>query len=323
MTGLLVATGDGVARIDVDAGAVTARALEGARVQCVASDPARARVAYAGCRGQGLWRSEDGGAIWEDCALPAEDVFSVAISPVDGRVYAGCEPSMLFASVQGNGGWEELETLRAIPSAPRWSFPPRPWTSHVRWIAPSPHEAGLLLVGIELGGVMRTEDGGRTWQDHRPGAKLDAHELAWHPLASGRAYEAAGDGAAWSVDGGETWTPADSGRNRGYVWALAVDPLDPDTWYVSASPGPYQAHGERHADAFVYRWRGSGPWEPLEGALSGPLEVMPYALAASADELVVGMRDGRVFVGEDYGDGWRLVGSGPLVERIVALCLVA
>jgi hypothetical protein len=139
---------------------------------------------------------------------------------------------------------------------------------------------------------------------------------------AGREYEAAGDGAAWSVDGGETWTPADAGRNRGYVWALSVDPLDPDTWYVSAAPGPYQAHGDRLADAFVYRWRGSGPWEPLEGALAGPLDVMPYALAASADELVVGMRDGRVFVGEDYGDGWRPAGDGPLVERIVAWCLL-
>ena len=79
---------------------------------------------------------------------------------------------------------------REIPSAPTWSFPPRPWTSHVRWIAPSPDDADLLLVGIELGGVMRSQDGGVTWSDHRPGAQPDCHSLAWHP--SGRAYEAGG-----------------------------------------------------------------------------------------------------------------------------------
>ena len=97
----------------------------------------------------------------------------MAVSPTNGAVYAGCEPSMLFRSDDGGATWRELESLRSIPSAPTWSFPPRPWTSHVRWIAPSPHDAGLLLVGIELGGLMWSEDGGETWEDHRPGAKLD------------------------------------------------------------------------------------------------------------------------------------------------------
>lgn len=53
----------------------------------------------------------------------------------------------------------------------------------MRWIAPSPHDAELLLVGIELGGLMRSSDGGQSWQDHRPGAQPDVHSLAWHPRA--------------------------------------------------------------------------------------------------------------------------------------------
>jgi hypothetical protein len=85
-------------------------------------------------------------------------VFSVAYSASDGAAYAGCEPSALW--VQRDGAWEELSVLRELPSVPAWSFPPRPWTSHVRWIAPSPHDGNLLLVGIELGGLMRSEDGG-------------------------------------------------------------------------------------------------------------------------------------------------------------------
>ena len=116
--------------------------------------------------------------------FPQPDVFSVAVGPVDGALYAGCEPSMLFVSRDRGERWAELASLREIPSAPTWSFPPRPWTSHVRWIAPSPHDAALLLVGIELGGVMRSEDGGETWSDHRPGAQLDCHSLAWHPTAA-------------------------------------------------------------------------------------------------------------------------------------------
>src|SRR5262249_22603710 len=154
---------------------------------------------------------------------------------VDGAVYAGTEPSRLFRSES----WRELEALLELPSRPTWSFPPRPWTSHVRWIAPSPHDGDLLLVGIELGGLMRSGDGGATWQDHRPGAQPDVHSLAWHPRVPGRAYEAGGGGTASSSDAGETWLRADDGRDRNYAWSVAVDPDDPELWYVSASTGPF------------------------------------------------------------------------------------
>ena len=98
-------------------------------------------------------------------------MFSLAVSAADGAVYAGTEPSRLFRSEDQGESWRELEALLELPSRPTWSFPPRPWTSHVRWIAPSPHDADLLLVGIELGGLMRSDDGGQSWEDHRPGAQ--------------------------------------------------------------------------------------------------------------------------------------------------------
>jgi photosystem II stability/assembly factor-like uncharacterized protein len=297
---VLVATGAAIVRID---GGNADVLLERPGLQCVALDPRRPEQIVAGSRGAGLWESGDGGASWRDAALPASDVFSVAFSPADGTVYAGCEPSALYVRRDGEV-WEELSALRELPSAPTWSFPPRPWTSHVRWIAPSPHEAGLILAGIELGGLMRTEDGGETWADHRPGAQRDVHALAWHPTERGRAYEAAGGGAAWSHDGGESWEPADEGRDRHYTWALAVDPADPDRWYVSASPGPFEAHGNRPARAALYRWRDRGPWEEVDLGLPRPLEVMPYALAALGTRLVAGLRDGRLFESEDGGDSW-------------------
>ena len=125
------------------------------------------------------------GRSWVDCELPEPAVFSLAVSAADGAVYAGTEPSRLFRSDDRGGSWRELEALLELPSQPSWSFPPRPWTSHVRWIAPSPHDGDLLLVGIELGGLMRSSDGGQSWQDHRPGAQRDVHSLAWHPQRTG------------------------------------------------------------------------------------------------------------------------------------------
>jgi photosystem II stability/assembly factor-like uncharacterized protein len=302
---------DRLVRLHANGGSWAAETvLEGVGVECVAADGARVLV---GTSGNGLFVSGDGGATWEQVGLAEPDVLSVAIGAADGALYAGTEPSRLFVARDG-GAWTELEALQDIPSRERWSFPPRPWTHHVRWIAPDPHHAERILVGIELGGVMYTEDGGSTFEDHRPGAKLDAHSLTWHARADGRAYQAAGDGAAWSRDGGRTWESADAGRDLRYCWALAVDPDDPERWYVSAASGPGAAHRDAGARGRLYRWDDDA-WQ----ALDLPPDAMPYALAATPDGLVAGLADGRILSSADRGDTWHERASvGPLTAMAAA-----
>lgn len=298
-------------RVDCDDASTEAQpVLEGVSVRCVAADRDRVIV---GTQGAGALLSSDGGRRWERVELPERDVFSVAIGPADGTLYAGTEPSRLFVLRDG-AEWTELEALQDIPSRERWSFPPRPWTHHVRWIAPDPHRQERLLVAIELGGVMLSEDGGESFSDHRPGAKRDAHTITWHPLADGRAYEAAGDGAAWSVDGGRTWSALDAGRELGYCWALAADPADPDRWYVSAARGPREAHSAERAHGRLYRSDGEA-WRELHV----PGESMPYTLAALADELVCGMADGRLLRSSDRGESWQeLAVTAPIIDMALA-----
>jgi photosystem II stability/assembly factor-like uncharacterized protein len=268
-------------------------------------------------------RTTDGARTWSDCALPADDVFSIAVSPADGTVYAGTEPSALYRSDDGGGTWRELTALLDLPSRPTWSFPPRPWTSHVRWIAPSPHDAGVVLAGIELGGLMRSTDGGESWQDQRPGSQPDVHSLAWHPEIAGPAYEAGGGGAAWSEDGGDTWQAADDGRDRHYTWSVAVDPSDPGLWYLSASTGPFAAHGRGDPRAHVYR-RENGGWKALAGGLPDPLPAMPYALVATDSRLFAGLANGEIWESGDRGDSWRrLELRGVELDRLVALAYAA
>ena len=161
---------DVVTRLDCDDASTEAQpVLEGVPVRCVAADRDRVII---GTQGAGALLSNDGGRRSEHMELPERDVFSVAIGPADETLYAGTEPSRLFVLRDG-AGWTELEALQDIPSRERWSFPPRPWTHHVRWIAPDPHRRERLLVAIELGGVMLSEDGGESFSDHRPGAKRD------------------------------------------------------------------------------------------------------------------------------------------------------
>ena len=320
--GLMVATGEDLISLRQENGRWHAsRSPAGRGMQCIAADRRNPAVLYAGSRGEGVWRSASGGRDWTRLEFPEPDVFALAVSPADGAVYAGTEPSKLFVSRDQGKSWRELTALQCIPSRPTWSFPPRPWTSHVRAIAPNPHDAQLLLVGIELGGIMRSEDGGETWRDHPPGAQKDVHALAWHPTVRDRAYEAGGGGAAWSRDGGLTWQPADNGRDRHYTWALAVDPADPDCWYVSANPGARLAHqDEERAEAHIYRWRGDGPWEALAGGLPEPVYSFPYALLMNSNLLFAGLGDGRIYSSEDRGDHWsQLQIDGDAPSSVLAL----
>ncbi len=300
-------------------------------VMCVAVDPHDPDRIFVGTFDRGIYRTLDGGDVWESVGSGMADarVLAIAISPCDrvnGRsvVYAGTEPSMLFRSEDDGATWQDSPALGELPSTPTWSFPPRPWTHHVRWIALHPNDSATIYAGIELGGVMITRDGGQTWEDRKPGSQFDAHALATHPAAPDQVYEAAGGGVALSDDAGATWRAADEGMDRHYTWGLAVDAVDPDLWYVSASHGARTAH--RHdgdAQAILYRNRGDGVWEALGGEGSGlerPLPHMPYALLAPRGQenvLIAGMQNGDLLVTEDAGETWRTVPTG--LDSLLAL----
>ncbi|HLG78404.1 MAG TPA: glycosyl hydrolase [Ktedonobacteraceae bacterium] len=266
--------------------------LVGLQPTCLAIDPFQPERVYCGTFGRGLWYSDDAGHTWKptgDAGMAmgqwnGDGIFhakvaSVAVSPAEqagryGVVYAGTEPSAVFRSEDGGETWWEQPALRHLPSAPSWRFPPRPYTSHVRWITPDPLAAGRLFAAIEAGALVRSVDGGQTWEDRVPGGPFDTHTLVMHRLAPNRLYSAAGDGFmnpgngfVESTDGGDTWYRPDDGLQHHYLWSVAVDPADPDTIIISASHSPHQAHDPREAEATIYRKQADEPWQEVRTGL--------------------------------------------------------
>jgi photosystem II stability/assembly factor-like uncharacterized protein len=304
MARLYAAGGDAVSVVE-DGGVNTGLHERGAR--CLAVDPEDPDTLYVGTSDEGLFKSVDGGENWDGLSgVEHPRVTAIAVSPVDGAVYAGTEPSALFVSHDGGGSWRELEEMRKLPSQPTWSFPPRPWTSHVRAIAPSYTDPDLVVVGIELGGVLRSVDGGETWQDQRPGAQPDCHSLSAHPGDPDLIYESGGGGFARSTDFGDSWESADEGMGLHYVWGLAVDAEDPLLVYASAAPGPYRAHGRGPSGATIYRKLGNEPWRAVMEGLDG----FPYALCPDPEAhgaVYAGLGDGKILRGEEAGGSWEEV----------------
>jgi photosystem II stability/assembly factor-like uncharacterized protein len=216
---------------------------------------------FAGTVESGLLRSSDGGETWTEVGDFDDRVTAVTISPHDPTVvWVGTEPSGVYTSTDGGETWTHLDGLTDLPSADRWSFPPRPQKHHVRWLAVNPQDPETVYIAIEAGAFVRTTDGGETWEPHPEGARRDNHTLATHPDAPGRVYTAAGDGYAQSEDGGKTWAYPQDGLEHRYVWGLAVDAGDPETVVVSAASGARSAHTPETAESYVYRTTDGG-WE--------------------------------------------------------------
>jgi len=321
-TRIFALTGNDVVRFTVqDAKAYdTESLLHGVDARCVAVDAHNPRRVYVGTFDNGIYISDEGGLAWreDEEGLTDRRVLSLAVARSHRQsgisvAYAGTEPSNLYRSEDGGRSWQRIPALRDLPSEPRWAFPPRPWTHHVRTIALHPTDPNWIAVGIELGGVMRSLDGGVSWLDHNPQAHSDAHELLTHPNAPERVYEAAGQGVARSEDRGETWRRFEQGLDRHYAWAQAIDPADPDLWYVAVSQSPFTAHGNGDGQAHLWRSRGDG-WAAVDNWGDSPeLRRMPYAmttLPGQPDRLLVGLRGGTLLLTDDAGERW----SQPAIE---------
>ncbi len=288
--------------------------------QCLAVDPLHEEQIYCGTFDQGLWHSTDAGATWKHVAdgIPPKSVMSVAISQTEqvagySVIYAGTEPSAIFRSEDRGKSWMELAEVRKLPSAPTWSFPPRPWTSHIRWITPDPVVPGRVFAAAEAGALIRSLDGGRTWEDRKPTGPFDTHTLVMHRLAPNRLYSAAGDGFmrpgngfVQSEDGGENWHRPDEGLDYNYLWSAAADPATPDTLVISAAPGPQQAHGLESAESAIYRRSGGNPWQKVSEGLPEARGMLASVLASNNAEpnVFYAANNKGVFRSGDAGSTW-------------------
>ena len=272
-------------------------------------------------------RSADGGQTWTASGLSGRNVTALAVSrAAPGLVYAGTRTPRLFISRDGGDSWDACPAFRHIPFRWLWFSPASaPFTAYVQAIALSPVAPNVVVVGIEAGATVRSEDGGLTWSLHRRGALRDCHSLAFHASDPGWVYEAGGTGAgvAYSRNAGRRWTQPRAGLDRHYGWACAADPERTDVWYASLSPGPRQAHGAGKAEAIIVRATPEG-WIRLTGGLPKPLNDMPYGLITDPDapgHLYAGLANGAVWQSTDHGDHWvRLPFSLGRIDRtIIAL----
>lgn len=272
-----------------------------------------------GTQNDGIQVSHDTGKTWASIGLQDVPVKSLAVDPQNPqRLYAGAKPVSLYVTENAGQSWSELGSLRKTRKW--WWFSPADppgMLPYVSGLAVSPTNPKRILVGIEAGAIMISEDGGKTWSKHLRGSDRDCHSLKFHTSNGLWAYEGGGvSGVAFSQDGGRIWRKPKEGLGRKYGWMVAADPEHPEIWYLSASEQPNllkgefapPAHQDGKANAHIYRKIGNAPWEQLAGGLPEPLDNMAYSLVTLPDEpgvLFAGLANGEVWQSQNYGDSWQ------------------
>lgn len=311
---------------------LTGSSLIGHRSVALAVDPNQPDAIYVGTDGHGILKTVNYGETWESVGLSGQIVRALAISKLrPGTIYTGTKPAHLYVSHDYGVTWRELTAFRQMKRW--WWFTPAemPMSAYVMDIVLSPTDPDVILAGIELGGVLRSADGGETWKGHMKGAVMDCHDLAFHPTDGNWVYAGGGDGGAFSRDGGRSWIQPDPMNlikevldavfrggareekrakkrlDRRYGWAVAGDPNQPNIWYLSASTGPGNAHSEGRANAYIYRCQDGRNWERLSGGLPQPLNHFPYALLTDVDSpgyVYAVLQNGDIWYSENRGDNW-------------------
>ena len=182
-------------------------------IRAIATHPERPETIYVGTQ-DGPYRSDDHGDHWEKLDVPGHGlpVWSLAFDPRNAQVmYAGYENCEIYRSDDGGQRWCQLPVTVRFPeiTVAAGSNPAK----RVLELAANPVNPDELYGAIEVGGVIRSLDGGEHWDNMSHGQYLnddtvDMHGVLvgrWRPgqvLAIGRA------GLFSSSDRGEHWACA-------------------------------------------------------------------------------------------------------------------
>lgn len=323
----------GVFRRAIDGGAWehVLQDLETYTVHAHAGDPS---VVFAGTR-DGVWRSTDHGATFDAADFPdvGRQVWSFLVdSRDDNRIYAGSSPLGVYRSDDKGASWHKLPDL-GVKEHCKVVFDAR-----VMRMVQHPTQPDEIYGALEVNGVVRTTDGGQTWEDcsdhliklseqeHLKSkivsdtfaeGMLDVHALTISPANPDDVILALRMGLFKSSDQGKTWNDMQLGRFSPTTYGrdIKLSPHDPKTLYAALSVAA-ASH-----DGGVYRSTDSGEtWSRFDNVqVHGT--IMSIGLhPRDADQVYIGARyNGEVFGTTDGGKTWSDLPLPAPVKDIYAL----
>ena len=329
---ILAGTSRGIFGVDAD-GARCVLECRGVRELIRAGD----RL-FAGT-GAGLYTSDDNGESW---SLGGLEDFSVwQIRPAGESVlYAGTQPAGLFRSDDEGLTWREVESFSGAPEAADWCIPlDPPVPGSARALVIDRNHPQRMWVGVEVGGIMHTDDGGASWDLVLPGENPDLHMMFAHPADPDVLFASTGygrlDGVADMIegnagvfrsdDGGATWRYVWKGVTPRYSRPMCIDTRSPYPLTVASAPTAFSSFRDPDgAQAMLFRSENGGDsWRSLCDEAHSPSHANIHALTPDSES------SGGVVIGTDTGEVWRVSSdaqwtlAGENMPAVLSACCIA
>ena len=266
--------------------------------------------------GAGLYVSDDDGETWILSGLEDYEVWQIR-NGGEGVFYAATQPAALFRSEDGGSSWLEVTSFTEHPEASKWCIPlTPPLPGRSRALVIDQDNPKRIWVGVEVGGIMQSDDGGETWSFTMPGDNPDLHMMFAQPGQSDTLYASTGygrpDGIAEMIegnagvfrseDGGTSWQYAWKGITPRYSRPMCIDHRPPHGLTVACAPTAFSSYkDEGGAGAMLLRSEDRGKsWRSLCDEAHSPSTANIHGLTTDSECV------GGVVIGTDDGEVWRV-----------------
>jgi len=289
---------------------------EAPAIRAIVPHPEQPETVCVGTQ-HGPYRSTDSGEHWEKLDVPDHGlpVWSLLYDPRHANVlYAGYENCEIFRSEDGGKRWHQLPVSVRFPevTVARGSNPAK----RVLKLAVNLAEPSELYGAIEVGGIIRSLDGGEHWENMSHGQYLNDDTVDMHGVLVGRwrpgtVFAISRAGLFQSTDKGEHWASARldplNAKGQTYCRDIREVPGDPKNIWVAAG-----ADFQSDVGALFKSADGGANWARVNMGVE-PKSTM-FALAfdpRQSTRMFCATSGGEVFTSEDGGRSWA---SRPLPE---------
>lgn len=269
------------------------RALTYWQMSCIQVDPDDPKRVYIGTEHSGMFVSGDGGKEWTRANPNVPCLTMSSMLALSGKLLVGTMPAALYCSANG-GGWQEIKGVRQ--GAVGGSFPPNPdFAPRTRVLTKEQKPGGRLYAGIEVGGILVSDDDGQSWQRANEGlTDPDIHQILPSKTIAGLVVAACGEGVSRSTDRGAHWEKVTPAGGRTYGNALTEDG-DGNIYMGITQDRPRTWTRAGRARTAIFKSRDGAEWKLLtENLRGGVMDICPAPdgggmLVASAEGEVAGV----------------------------------
>jgi photosystem II stability/assembly factor-like uncharacterized protein len=288
------------------------RALSFWQMSCIQVDADDWRRVYIGTEHSGMFVTEDGGKDWIRANPNVPCLTTSSMLALSGKLLVGTMPAALYYKAN-HGGWQELKGVRQ--GAAGGVFPPNPdLPARTRALARESNSGSRLFAGIEVAGILVSDDDGQTWQAANEGlTDADIHQILPSKRIRGLVVTASGEGVSRSTDRGSHWEKVTPPGSRTYGNALAED--DKGNIYLGITedrPRTWTRPGR--AKTAIFKSIDGANWQLLTEKMSGG--VMDVCPAPDGEGVFAATADGEVVTVTSSGETRTIIAGLPCITAM-------